>query len=88
MSNYTRIWHAITEVYKKVKYMNGKMYQVFFLFKEQILLIDGDAFIQTPATTLQAIEKFLGLTPFFTPDHFVYKGTYLHFTQPYHCITL
>ena len=38
-----------------------------------IHVIDGDNFVKNPAVELQAVEKFLGLKPYITKDHFVYN---------------
>ena len=47
------------------------------LFKEQILLLDGDVFVQEPVKVLKKVERFLELPSFFTEDHFDYTGRYL-----------
>ena len=45
-----------------------------FVFQEQILLLDGDVFIEDPVTILNQIENFLNIQKFFTSDHFDFTG--------------
>ena len=41
---------------------------------KQMCFVDGDKFISQPYTEVKRLEKCLDLTPFFTPEHFVYKN--------------
>ena len=46
---------------------------------DKIHIVDGDNFVKNPVQELQDVERFLGLAPFITKDHFVYnesKGFY------------
>lgn len=38
---------------------------------EQIAIIDGENLVANPYEEVSKLESFLGLSPFFTPDHFV-----------------
>ena len=40
---------------------------------DKIHIVDGDTFVKNPVQELQKVEQFLGLTPFFTEDQFVYS---------------
>ena len=39
---------------------------------KRLLLLDGEKFVKDPAPTLRVIERFLGMRPYFTKDHFYY----------------
>ncbi|XP_033630983.1 heparan sulfate glucosamine 3-O-sulfotransferase 1-like [Asterias rubens] len=46
---------------------------------KRILILDGSSFTKDPLPTLKKVEEFLGITPYFTPDHFKFieeKGFY------------
>ncbi len=46
---------------------------------ERILILDGSLFSKEPLSTLQKVEEFLGIAPYFTTDHFKFieeKGFY------------
>ena len=46
---------------------------------DNIHIVDGDTFVKNPGEDLQKVERFLGLQPFITENHFVYstdKGFY------------
>ena len=43
--------------------------------REQLLILDGNAFAQDPFPTMKALEKFLQLHPFFRREHFVRNPT-------------
>jgi len=58
LSNYSRIWKELTTVYPE----------------NQILLLDGDVFIEEPVRILNKIEDFLNLPRFFSEDHFDFSG--------------
>ena len=42
--------------------------------QSQILLLDGDNFIEDPVKILNEVEKFLGLPSYFTTEHFDFSG--------------
>jgi len=58
MSNYSRIWEQLTSVYQR----------------NQILLLDGDVFIEEPVKVLNKIEDFLEIPRYFKDGHFDYSG--------------
>ena len=41
---------------------------------DKIHIVDGDNFVKNPVQELQKVERFLGLKPFITEDHFVYSA--------------
>ena len=43
-------------------------------FQDQILLLDGDVFVEEPVKVLNEIEEFLGIPSYFTKDHFDFSG--------------
>ena len=49
-----------------------------FSFKENILVLDGDRFIEDPVAVLKTVEKFLDIPSFYTAQHFTYNGWFLH----------
>ena len=40
---------------------------------DKIYILDGDNFIKNPAVELKNVEKFLGITPYFSEEHFEYN---------------
>ncbi|XP_030839630.1 heparan sulfate glucosamine 3-O-sulfotransferase 1-like [Strongylocentrotus purpuratus] len=40
---------------------------------EQILVLDGEAFIKNPYPAVKLVEQFLGVRDYFTRDHFYYE---------------
>ena len=44
-------------------------------FQENILVLDGDKFIEDPVSVLQRVETFLDIPAFFTWRHFTFNGT-------------
>ena len=83
-SNYLRIWNQLTSYYDKVSYDNvpNKINNVFiilegyyyFISQENILVVDGDKFIEDPVPVLQSVERFLHIPSFFTDQHFTHNG--------------
>ena len=43
-------------------------------FQNQILLLDGDVFVEEPVKILNKIEEFLGIPHYFTNYHFDFSG--------------
>ena len=44
--------------------------------KENILVLDGDRFVEDPVLVLRSVERFLHLPPFFSHQHFTFSGTF------------
>ena len=42
--------------------------------KENILVLDGDRFVEDPVLVLRSVERFLHLPPFFSDQHFTFNG--------------
>ena len=70
MSDYKRMFDRFSEVYPK----------------ERIFVINGDLLIKQPAQEIKKVEKFLGLSEFYTKDHFFFHadngGKFPCFTVP------
>ena len=45
-----------------------------YISQENILVVDGDKFIEDPVPVLQRVEKFLEIPSFFTDEHFTHNG--------------
>ena len=43
-------------------------------YQENILVLDGDQFIEDPVSVLQSVERFLHIPPFFSDQHFTHNG--------------
>ncbi|XP_071506031.1 heparan sulfate glucosamine 3-O-sulfotransferase 1-like [Diadema antillarum] len=39
---------------------------------DQFLVLDGEEFVKNPSPTISRVERFLGVKPYFTADHFYY----------------
>ena len=79
------VFDATGNVKEKVKIIRVSLYDVHFkrwlrYFKrEQIHIVNGDAFIKNPFPELQKVERFLQVKQFYTQSMFVYnkkKGFY------------
>merc|ERR1719422_2420649 len=57
-SNYSKIWDTLTSHYDE----------------ENILVLDGDRFVEDPVLVLRSVERFLHLPPFFSDQHFTFNG--------------
>ena len=42
--------------------------------KENILVLDGDRFVEDPVLVLRSVERFLHLPPFYSDQHFTFNG--------------
>ena len=43
-------------------------------YQENILVVDGDKFIEDPVPVLQSVERFLQIPSFYTDQHFTHNG--------------
>ena len=80
-SNYLQIWNQLTAYYDKVsldEYWRGRIYPHLCIYQENILVLDGDKFIEDPVQVLQSVERFLHIPPFFTDQHFTHNGYSTH----------
>ena len=46
----------------------------YTLYEENILVLDGDKFIEDPLPVLQDVERFLDIPSFFTDQSFTHNG--------------
>ena len=73
-SNHT----VINETYKPVyvsKYHIHLSRWLRYFPRDQILVLDGEQFIKDPVPGLQEVEKFLGVNPHVSKDHFMFVKT-------------
>ena len=73
-SNYLQIWNQLTSYYDKVSINDKFKLKVNFFIQENILVVDGDKFIEAPVPVLQSVEKFLNIPPFYKDQHFTFNG--------------
>ena len=59
-----------------------------FFPKEQILVLDGEAFMSNPYPTLKKVERFLGLRDYIREDHFVFSKKKNFFCKRIHDKTI
>ena len=83
LSNYSRTWDELTSVFSEVSCLAVSfayfcciclMYIVTSYLQKQIMIIDGDEFVEKPSETLKHVEQFLNIPEFFSPTNFVFTG--------------
>ena len=75
-SNYTWVWDILTSHYQEVPLDLSSLFLLVVVdLKENILVLDGDRFVEDPVLVLRSVERFLDLPPFFSDQHFTFSGT-------------